>query len=88
MLSNFMQIVQKYSRQIQIKTKSSGFDFFFFKGKNTDFKEGKKDRIDEKIKRERDVVRKKQGKKERRKEGREGGRKKDCEYMIYLIDKC
>ena len=52
--------------------------FFFFKGKNTDFKEeGKKDRIDEKIKRERDVVRKKQGKKERRKEGREGGRKEE-----------
>ena len=25
---------------------------------------------------------------EKRKEGREGGRKKDCEYMIYLIDKC
>ena len=29
MLGNFMQIVQKYTRQIQIKTKSSGFDFFF-----------------------------------------------------------
>ena len=83
-----MQIVQKYTRQIQIKTKSSGFDFFFFnfKGKNTGFKEeGKKDRIEEKIKRdiEKWSERNRGKKKEEMKEVREGERKKGGRKKIF-----